>query len=85
MYIKFDNLLLDRERKGNKVSNFNSYKTLKQIALDDNKLQDYVVKCKCGHSILMREERLLCYQCGHYVYRDEKTKLKYKLREMLRK
>lgn len=67
------------------MNELDRYKSYKQIAHDQNKLQDYVVRCRCGHSILMREERLLCYHCGHYVYRNEKAKMKYKIRELLRK
>lgn len=67
------------------MNDLNRYKSYKQIEYEQNKLQDYVVKCKCGHSILMREERLICYHCGHYVYRNEKIKMKYKIKELLRK
>lgn len=42
------------------------------------------VYCKCGdgHGVsfgLSHKDRLLCDNCGRWVYKDEKTRLKYEL------
>ena len=49
--------------------------------------QDYVVYCKCGHSITFnpKHTKELCTHCGHYVYRDEKEKFKEMLKRELRR
>ena len=62
------------------------YKTLKEIVRDQNKIQDYMVKCKCSHTMLFTgsKDRLCCSHCGHYVYRDNKTEIKYKMKEYLK-
>ena len=62
------------------------YKSLKQLKNDYDKIQDYMVKCKCSHTILFtgRKDRLLCSHCGRYVYKDKDTEIKYKIREYLK-
>lgn len=49
-------------------------------------LQDYVVKCKCSHTILMngKADRVICRYCGNYVYKDKKTEFKYRMKGILR-
>ena len=37
--------------------------------------------CKCGHRILVGQDRLICKYCGNYVYKNKKIELKYKLLE----
>ena len=63
--------------------NLKSYKEIVEV---HDKLQDYMVKCKCSHTLLFTgvKDRLLCTYCGHYVYKDKKTELKYKMKELLK-
>lgn len=49
---------------------------------------DHKVYCanpKCnGFGVIFRSkdiDRKLCINCGHWIYRDEKTKLKYEMKE----
>lgn len=38
----------------------------------------YKVKCKCGHSMVMKPtaKKKLCDWCGHYIYREAKDEFK---------
>lgn len=44
--------------------------------------QNWIVKCKCGHTFLMakNEPKKLCKLCGNYYYKDKKLEFKEKLR-----
>lgn len=45
-----------------------------------NALQPYKVKCNCGHTMyIVKKDRTVCRWCGHYVYRDKFTEMKYEL------
>lgn len=50
-------------------------------------LSENTVYCPyCNHSITMiNKDRKLCTQCGHYVYKNQKSEFKYKLKEMMSK
>lgn len=52
------------------------YKTLKEIDLQAKVFQNYVVKCKCSHTVLFTgiKDRIICTNCGNYVYKDKKQK-----------
>lgn len=40
-------------------------------------------KCKCGHTQLLgAKDRVIYNYCGKYIYKDDKTKFKYKLKEI---
>lgn len=66
-----------------KDKNEHRFKTYKYLIKEQDRLRDHTVKCKCGHSILFgRKDRVICNYCGHYVYRNDKVKFKYKLREI---
>ena len=40
-------------------------------------------KCECGHTQLLgMQDRVICNYCGKYIYKDDKTKFKYKLKEI---
>ena len=71
---------IDKDTRGRQ------YKSLQQVAKVQNKIQNYMVKCKCSHTLLFTEnkDRLCCSHCGHYVYKDKKTEIKYKMKEYLR-
>lgn len=45
------------------------------------------VKCKCGHTVFISNKsgRTICSFCGYYVYKDEKTKFRFKLMEEKKK
>ena len=49
--------------------------------------QNWVVKCKCGHTFLMtsKEPKKLCTQCGEYYYKDKKLEFREKLNRELRR
>ena len=59
--------------------------TLKELDKLYNRLQDHKVKCTCSHTLNLpyKNDRVCCTHCGHWVYKDEKTEFKYKMREML--
>lgn len=46
---------------------------------------EHKVYCEnCGHSVIFynkKTERLICTHCGYWIYKDAKTKLKYKMKE----
>lgn len=44
-------------------------------------------QCKmCGHKQLVgTRDRVVCAYCGHYIYKDQKTEFKYKLKEIERR
>lgn len=71
---------IDKETRGRQ------YKTFKQIEKYADKIQDYMVKCKCSHTMLFTrsKDRIICSHCGNYVYRDKGTEFKYKMKERLR-
>lgn len=62
------------------------YKSFQEIVRDQNKIQDYMVKCKCSHTMIFTgiKDRICCSHCGNYVYKDKKTELKYKMKELLK-
>ena len=62
------------------------FKTFKQIEKEHNVFQDYVIKCPCSHTMIFTsmKDRILCSYCGHWVYKDKKTELKYKMKELLK-
>lgn len=64
---------------------------MKTITLQD-KLMNYDTEHKVycpnpycnGHGIAFKradKDRLICRNCGHYIYKDEKTRLKYEMME----
>lgn len=69
----------------NEVIDYKRYKRFIEIAKEHDKLQDYVVKCKCSHTILFtgKKDRLICRYCGNYVYKDKKTEFKYKMKGLI--
>lgn len=73
-------MTIDDDVRGNR---FKSYKVLEK---EHRIFNNFIVKCNCSHSVLFtgKKDRLLCNHCGHYVYRDEKAKLKYKMKELLK-
>lgn len=40
--------------------------------------------CKCGRrQFISKADRTICSWCGNWIYKDEKTKFKYEMRERL--
>ena len=62
------------------------FKNFKEIEKQSKVFQDYMIKCKCSHTILFtgRKDRVICSNCGSYVYKDKKTEMKYKIKELLK-
>lgn len=58
---------------------------------DDTKLfklyTDNTVKCKCGHTVVMRPstEKVICSWCKNYIFREKKDKDLYRIKEMIKK
>ena len=55
-----------------------SYKDLNKYA---DELQNFIYKCKCGHSVLIRHGKIknICNWCGRSVYRNKKDEFKDRL------
>lgn len=46
--------------------------------------QNHKVKCKCGAWILLvGRDRDICKGCGHWIYKNSKTKFKYEMEKLL--
>lgn len=71
---------IDKDTRGRQ------YKSFQEIVRDSHKIQDYMIKCKCSHTMLFtgNKDRLCCSHCGNYVYKDKKTEIKYKMKEYLK-
>ena len=52
-----------------------------------NSLEDYKVKCTCGHSVIIfpidKKGYKICSWCGHKVYRDKQEQFKNVIRRKL--
>lgn len=47
-------------------------------------LNNYKVKCKCGHTlILIGRDKVICNHCGYYVYKDKKQEFQERMRKLL--
>ena len=48
---------------------------------DTKKLKFYTehsIKCDCGHTTFLgNRDYVVCSHCGHYVFKDNKTKIEY--------
>ena len=62
-----------------------NYLTNKEIEKRSEIASEYTIKCSCGKSVTLTNKygRVICSWCGNWVYRDEKTKFRYKLLERL--
>ena len=71
---------IDKDTRGRQ------FKSFQEIVRDSHKIQDYMVKCKCSHTMLFtgNKDRLCCSHCGNWVYKDKKTEIKYKMKEYLK-
>lgn len=51
-----------------------------------NEYQKVKYYCECGHPVIIPVyvDKQICGWCGNYVFRDEKTKFKYKMKEKMR-
>ena len=52
----------------------------------ENQRNEYKVKCSCGTKTVIPPflKRLICRNCGHWVYRDKKKEFQDKLREKMK-
>lgn len=61
--------------------------TFKQMIKKEEFESNHKVYCKCNHGTGVvfynndGVDRLICRNCGNFIYRDKKTELKYKLKE----
>lgn len=44
---------------------------------------DNTIKCKCGHSLFFKRNRMLCTWCGRFVFKDEREEFKYTLNRLI--
>ena len=66
-----------------KLMNTKSYKN--QIKID-NEMAQLKVKCECSHTMVMLNvDRMICTHCKKWVYKDDKTRFKYQLKNMLKR
>lgn len=57
-----------------------SIRTLNEQIKLDTELSKYRHKCKCGHTVFLVENPYkICSNCGNIIFKDEKSKFKYKL------
>ena len=68
-------------------SKFTVKKSLKDIKKLEDEIAEQKIRCEhCGHTMVMPfTERKICSWCGYWVYKDEKTKFKFKMKEELNK
>jgi len=58
--------------------------SLKDIIKQQEDISRNKIKCKCGHSILLgNQKRRICNWCGKWVYKDKRTEFEYKLKESI--
>lgn len=71
---------LDKDTRGRQ------YKPYRDLIKEYDKMSPYMVRCNCSHTMLLtnKKERIICSHCGYWVYRDKKTEMKYKLKELLK-
>ena len=52
-----------------------------------NAIAGFRVKCKCGHStfFVTNREKIICHNCGEYIYKNKKIEFKEKLLKEKRK
>ena len=49
-----------------------------------NEMRKITYVCKCGKRVMIsKQDRALCSECGHWVYKDKQTEFKYKMKENL--
>ena len=49
-----------------------------------NEMRKITHICKCGKRVMIsKQDRALCSECGHWVYKDKQTEFKYKMKENL--
>lgn len=53
----------------------------KKDEIKDSYYQNFIIKCKCSHTMLMpyNVDKKICSHCGNYVYRNKKLEFKDKL------
>ena len=61
--------------------------TLEEVEKRAKVLSENSVKCKCSKSIAIPFclDRVICSNCGYWVYRTKELEFKYKINEMLGK
>ena len=58
-----------------------SNKEIEVLYHDKEKIRRY---CKnCGHTVTVVEDKNICSHCKHFVFKDDLTEFKYRLKENL--
>ena len=62
-------------------------RTYKEIEKYHRIMTENQIKCKCGKKTNIRAQldRVICDECGHWIYRTPQLEFKYKLKERLKK
>ena len=62
----------------------NKYLSFGDIEKIASAKKQFILKCKCGHSITMiNAERTICSHCGKWCYRTPQIEFRYKMKEKL--
>lgn len=63
-----------------------NYKTNNEIKEWASVMQDYMVRCKCGHKVYIRrgDDKEICSVCRNYVFKDKKAEFEYKIKQQLK-
>lgn len=57
-----------------------------RLAEEQRKCEVYCPKCKWkNHIYSFQKGRVICKNCKNYIYKDNKTKFNYKLKEVINK
>lgn len=62
--------------------------TFKELKIFATKIGELKVQCKkCGHKEIFTKgfDRKICTYCGNYIYKDEQTEFKYKMKSVIRR
>ena len=63
------------------INKYFDYDELEKIASEKDK---YKVVCRCGtKTVLIKADKTICRNCGHWVYRTKEIEFKEKLKEKL--
>ena len=54
--------------------------------LQTSATENRVLCSNCGHSMLLgNQDKMVCYNCGKYVFKDKKVEFEYRVKEALYK
>lgn len=64
---------------------YRSHLSLREEEMKYEEMQQFRVKCKCGHTnyIANKNGRCICSHCHNWVFKDKKTEFEYRMKEKL--